>query len=318
VFDLLRQEVFARARREGRREPAEAYEFDTLIELALRHGTRRAPGTNGSDGTTAGGSDGAPGDTGNGSTDVPPVPTTAGPAPASPAASPGSPTAGNRAGAPEPTPAKADPTVGQLRLVDQPGPPADAPAARPVGRPVDPTHLALLRVDLQALVRGHVEGGELCEIAGVGPLSVAAARELLGESVLRLVITRGVDVLNVTNLGRGPTAAQEIAFLWASPACTVLGCDRRHGQSIQHDHRQPWTETHQTATGNIDRLCAHHHALKTRFGWALMPGTGKRPMVPPDDPRHPKNQPGRDSKPTGERSPPPDQTGHVDDTGNAA
>src|SRR5206468_1689096 len=60
---------------------------------------------------------------------------------------------------------------------------------------VDPIrHLAVLRIDLTALVRGGVECGEVCEIAGLGPISVAAAREMLGESVLKLVLTKGVEV----------------------------------------------------------------------------------------------------------------------------
>jgi hypothetical protein len=67
------------------------------------------------------------------------------------------------------------------------------------------------------LVRGRVEGDELCEINGVGAVSVQRARELLSESILKIVITRGVDVLNVTHLGRGPTVAQRIALLWTSP-----------------------------------------------------------------------------------------------------
>jgi hypothetical protein len=57
---------------------------------------------------------------------------------------------------------------------------------------------AVLRVDLDALVRGWVEEGETCEIAGLGPVPVAKARELLGDAVLHLVVTRGVGVANVT------------------------------------------------------------------------------------------------------------------------
>ena len=33
----------------------------------------------------------------------------------------------------------------------------------------------------------------------------------------------------------------------------------------------------------------YHHHQKTVHGWALVDGTGKRPMVPPDDPRHPNH-----------------------------
>jgi hypothetical protein len=35
-------------------------------------------------------------------------------------------------------------------------------------------------------------------------------------------------------------------------------------------------------------LCDGHHDQKTRDGWALVEGKGKRPFVPPDDPRHPR------------------------------
>jgi hypothetical protein len=140
-------------------------------------------------------------------------------------------------------------------------------------------------VDLQALVRGRVDGDELCEIAGVGSVPAGVARELLGEAVLRLVITRGVDVLNVTHLGRGPTAAQRIALLWGSPGCTNSSCG--HTLAIQHDHRTPWVQVYETTVDNLDRLCPPCHRRKTHDGWALVRGAGLRPLVPPDDPRHP-------------------------------
>src|SRR4029453_16768181 len=126
------------------------------------------------------------------------------------------------------------------------------------------------------------------EIRGVGPVPVSVAEALLGRSVLHLVITRGVDVLNVTHLGRGPTAAQKIALAWASPGCTVQGGWRTR---TENDHREPWAQTRHTRLAELDPLCAHHHDLKTRSGWAVVDGTGKRPMVPPDDPRHPKPAP---------------------------
>ena len=170
------------------------------------------------------------------------------------------------------------------RGVGEPG--ADLLAPRLAGR-LNPRYLALLRVDVQALHRGRVAGGELCEIRGVGPVPVSVAEGLLGRSVLQLVITRGVDVLNVTHLGRGPTAAQKIALAWASPGCTVAGCWRTR---TENDHREPWAQTRHTRLDELDPLCAHHHDLKTRSGWALVDGTGKRPMVPPDDPQHPNHR----------------------------
>jgi hypothetical protein len=157
--------------------------------------------------------------------------------------------------------------------------------------PID-THLTLVRVDLAALRRSEVHDDERCEITGLGPIPVSTARELLGDSILKLVITKGVDVLHVTHLGRGPNAAQRVALLWASPGCTVEGCPRTR---VEIDHRIPYRDTRHTRLDECDPLCRHHHAQKTNDGWELVEGSGKRPMVPLGDPRHPKNRPRQDS-----------------------
>jgi hypothetical protein len=123
---------------------------------------------------------------------------------------------------------------------------------------------------------------------------VSVARELLGEAILKLVITRGVDVVNVTHLGRGPTAAQRAALLWITPTCSVQGCNRSR---VENDHREPWADTQHTRLDELDPLCEFHHDLKTRLGYALVPGTGKRAFVPPDDPRHPRYRKPRTGRP---------------------
>jgi len=150
----------------------------------------------------------------------------------------------------------------------------------------NPRYLALIRLDLAALTRGHVEDGELCEISGVGPIPVSVARDLLGESVLKLVLTNGVNVAGVTHLGRGPTAAQRVALLWQAPSCSNEACGHRF---VQIDHREPWAATRHTVLGELDPLCPHCHRLKTYMGWSLVEGTGPRSFVPLDDPRHPSN-----------------------------
>jgi hypothetical protein len=162
-------------------------------------------------------------------------------------------------------------------------PQADAPSPAPRE---NLRHLGLIRVDLTSLLKGGVGDGELCEIAGIGPISVSAARELLGESLLKLVITRGVDVVHVTHLGRGPTVAQEVALLWANPVCCVQGCNRM--RRLEWDHRRPWAEVRSTVPANLDGTCEFHHARKTRDDWELVEGSGRRPMVAPSDPRHPR------------------------------
>jgi hypothetical protein len=159
---------------------------------------------------------------------------------------------------------------------------------QPAGRP-QPRFMALIRVDHAALQRGAVEGDEVCEITGLGPIPVRVARDLLGDAVLRLVITKGVDVAHVTHLGRSFTTAQQVALWWQSPTCTRAGCTAT--ARLEIDHRHEWAKTRRTRIDEADRLCTHDHDLKTYSGWALVHGTGRRPMVPPDDPRHPRNKP---------------------------
>jgi hypothetical protein len=153
--------------------------------------------------------------------------------------------------------------------------------ARPVAAKV------IVRVDHDALWRGHVADGETCEIAGVGPVAVSTVRDILaaGDVFLTAVVTRGVDVLNVAHLGRRPTAFQRTALEWRDPTCCVEGCNRLW--SLQTDHRADWADTKITWLQFLDHLCRHHHDLKTHKGWALVTGKGKRAMVPPGDPRHP-------------------------------
>ena len=134
-------------------------------------------------------------------------------------------------------------------------------------------------------MRGAVEGEDTCEIAGLGPIPVRIARALLGDAILKLVITKGVDVANVTHLGRSVTVAQQVALWWRSPECTRLGCTRT--ERLENDHRDDWVKTKHTRLDESDPLCGHDHDLKTYRGRALVTGNGKRPMVPPHDPRHP-------------------------------
>jgi len=167
---------------------------------------------------------------------------------------------------------------------------ADAPLDGSTDTTPRMRYLGLLRIDVEALIRDEVETGETCEIAGLGPISVEAARELLGESILKLVITKGADVINVTHLGRGPNTAQKIALLWRQPLCAREGCGRRRRLEDDHTFGFEYATTKHTRLDETEPMCHDDHELHTRHGWALVEGTGTRPMVPPNDPRHPKNR----------------------------
>lgn len=102
----------------------------------------------------------------------------------------------------------------------------------------------IVRVDHAAVLRGHAEPGELCEISGIGPIPVTEVHRLIDDGAfLAAVVTEGVEVMSVA--------------------------------------RTDWADSHRTAVDDADRLCPHHHDLKTYNGWSLEPGTGKRRLVSP-------------------------------------
>lgn len=186
------------------------------------------------------------------------------------------------------------------------GPPAGTGPPDRTGRPdgSDPESppspvpaKVVVRVDWDALVRGWPIDGEVCEIAGLGPVAVSAVRAMIGSgnAVLAAVVTKGVDVVNVAHLGRRATAFQRSALEWRGPSCAVVGCNTTEGLEI--DHTEDWATSKLTLLGLLERMCSHHHDLKTRQGWALVDGVGKRPMVPPGDPRHPRHIMKRSGRP---------------------
>ena len=178
---------------------------------------------------------------------------------------------------------------------------ATDPASAAPGRRGRPNVKVIVRVDLPALRRGHTQPGELAEIAGVGPVPVSTIRHMLDDAFLAAVLTDGIDVRTVTHFGRHPNAFQQTVLELTHPRCDVEGCSRE--MFLEADHRVDWSTVKVTDLTNIDKLCEHHHDLKTNQGWRLVAGTGKRPFVPPDHPDHP-DHPGN-APPTGDHPPQP-------------
>ena len=152
--------------------------------------------------------------------------------------------------------------------------------------PAGPPAKVLVRVDATALRRGHTVAGETCEIDGLGPVPVAALRELLADAAIYLIVTDGRDVWNVTNLARGSNAHQQVVLDWLHVGCSRQGCAATG--NLQVDHRIDWATVHVTELANLDWLCPADHRRKTHEGWSLVKGRGRRRMVPPD---HPANSP---------------------------
>ncbi len=126
---------------------------------------------------------------------------------------------------------------------------------------------------------------------------MSAVRDLLalGSPFVAAILTRAKALTGVAHLGRRPSASQQSALEWLYPFCAAAGCPAQ-GQ-LEVDHRLEWAKCHYTMYDLLDLLCAHHHGLKTTKGWALVEGRGKRPFVPPSDPRHPSRRSGGEGGP---------------------
>jgi len=125
----------------------------------------------------------------------------------------------------------------------------------------------VVRVDLDALLRGYTEEGECCEIDRVGPIPVQMARDLASDSFLRVLFHQAGDIKAISHMGRTINQKLRTALVDRDPACVVPGCGISYGLEI--DHVIPVTTGGPTELNNLCRLCHHHHFLKTFEGWQL-------------------------------------------------
>ena len=153
-------------------------------------------------------------------------------------------------------------------------------SSRPASRSQRPDTKVVAFLDWEALVRGHTENGETCEIAGVGAVPVSTARALLGDATLTLVIRKGHDIRNVTHLGRQVTTAQRSALEARGYRCARPTCGAT--RLLQIDHVTGWAITHTTRVDDLEFLCAHDHNLKTHCGYWLSGPPGHRRWHHPD------------------------------------
>jgi HNH endonuclease len=124
-----------------------------------------------------------------------------------------------------------------------------------------------IRIDIDALKRGHTEHGEVCEIAGVGPIPVATATEYLGEAFLKLLVIDGTDITTIAHMGRAIPAKMRTAVEERDRLCQVPTCDVTLGLEI--DHIIPFAEGGPASLENLVRLCKRHHLQKTHDGYRL-------------------------------------------------
>jgi uncharacterized protein DUF222/HNH endonuclease len=159
---------------------------------------------------------------------------------------------------------------------------AQTPTRSETTEPSGPRALIHVRVDHGALIRGHRQGDETCEIPGVGPIPVATARALASDAILAAVLTEGADVKAVAHLGRTIPARLRTALQARDTECVVPGCHNRHRLEI--DHVEPFVEGGPTSLENLVRLCRPHHQMKTHLGFRLKGSPGKWTWILPSEP----------------------------------
>jgi hypothetical protein len=177
----------------------------------------------------------------------------------------------------------------------------DSAAGRLVERPSRAPATVVLRVDHSAFVRGETVPGEVCEIAGIGPVPVFVAHKLSGDAIFKALIHDGTDVLAVSHLGRTIPARLRTAVRELFSECAIEGCHvNRH---LEIDYNTPVGEQGPTAVWNLSRLCRFHHDQKHRYNQRvvgvgthrrLVPATSRPPPGPPPPKRRRGRKTGRD------------------------
>ncbi len=82
--------------------------------------------------------------------------------------------------------------------------------------------------------RGHTERGEVCEVPGVGPVTVAWVRSLLPDAVVAALLVEDGEVLKVAHLGRFIPAKVRTALVERDRVCVVPGCSVDSDLEIDH------------------------------------------------------------------------------------
>jgi hypothetical protein len=154
------------------------------------------------------------------------------------------------------------------------------------GKSTRPTTLMHLRVDLAALRRGALEGQEVCEIPGVGPVPLATAVSEFGNAILKVVISDGVDVTTICHLGRTIPAHIRTALEDRDEKCVVPACDVARGLQIDH-YQIDFHKDGPTELWNLCRLCRWHHYLKTWCGYAIVGEPGRWEWNGPESEENP-------------------------------
>jgi hypothetical protein len=143
--------------------------------------------------------------------------------------------------------------------------------------------LCVVLVDAEALQRGTTVAGEICEIDGVGPISVDAATELLYDGAAQFMVRQAKQICAVTSRSRNVAQRLAMTLVARDRRCAVPGCP--NSEHLQADHRLvDFAQGGLTELVNLARLCPSHHDMKTYGGWTLQGEPSKWEWIAPPNP----------------------------------
>ena len=138
-------------------------------------------------------------------------------------------------------------------------------------------------VDLAALVRGHVQDGEVCHIVGGSTIPVEVARHYATDAFVNGVLFQGTDIVSIKRFGRRYPAALLTALnLGKPPTFDGRKCvDCGSGFRPQKDHVNPVANGGMTEIANLQWRCPPCHDLKTEKD-RILGKLGSRAPTPTD------------------------------------
>ncbi|HEX3565347.1 MAG TPA: DUF222 domain-containing protein, partial [Acidimicrobiales bacterium] len=125
-----------------------------------------------------------------------------------------------------------------------------------------------VRVDDEALRRGHVEEGEISEIASTGaPVPVPVVWDLMTDAGIKVIFHHAEEISKIYHFTRTINAILRTALEERDRECVVPGCGAT--KFLEIDHTEEFGQGGPTCLANTARLCTFHHHRKTVEGYLL-------------------------------------------------
>jgi len=121
--------------------------------------------------------------------------------------------------------------------------------------------------DLNAAVRGHTHGDEVCHVVGAGPVLVSVVRAAAVDAFVKIAVRDGKKLDTIVHYGRRIPAELRTALDLGDPerldgaVCVEDGCDRRY--DLEWDHDDPVANGGNTSYENLKPRCRPDHWAKT-------------------------------------------------------